>query len=146
MFLMLPSTKIDHNVQLSWITFPPELKFKRYLFSHRPFYHLICQNSGEGSRALGPSCCHKLSVSNYFNILRTYATKYLPCWNLFNTLHTVCFMPSKCGSRGRTGGSDPPKKSQDIMVSIGNKLLDPLEKVGPSPWKRLDSLWTLELR
>ena len=24
--------------------------------------------------------------------LRTYATKYFPCWNIFNTLHTVCFM------------------------------------------------------
>ena len=24
--------------------------------------------------------------------LRTYATKYFPCWNMFNTLHTVCFM------------------------------------------------------
>ena len=25
-------------------------------------------------------------------VLRTYATKYFPCWNLFNSLHTVCFM------------------------------------------------------
>ena len=24
--------------------------------------------------------------------LRTYATKYFPCWNFFNTLHTFCFM------------------------------------------------------
>ena len=24
--------------------------------------------------------------------LRTYATKYFPCLNIFNTLHTVCFM------------------------------------------------------
>ena len=24
--------------------------------------------------------------------LRTYATKYFPYWNIFNTLHTVCFM------------------------------------------------------
>ena len=24
--------------------------------------------------------------------LRTYATKYFPHWNIFNTLHTVCFM------------------------------------------------------
>ena len=26
------------------------------------------------------------------HMLRTYATKYFPCWNMFNTLHTVCFM------------------------------------------------------
>ena len=34
---------------------------------------------------------------------------------------------------GRTGGPDPPGKSQVIWVSIGNKQLDPpsLEKVGP---------------
>ena len=25
-------------------------------------------------------------------MLRTYPTKYFPCWNRFNTLHTVCFM------------------------------------------------------
>ena len=25
-------------------------------------------------------------------VLRTYATKYFPYWNIFNTLHTVCFM------------------------------------------------------
>ena len=41
----------------------------------------------------------------------------------------------KCGSRGGTGGPDPPGKSQVIWVSIGNKQLDPppLEKVGPPP-------------
>ena len=40
----------------------------------------------------------------------------------------------KCGSRrGGTGGLDPPGKSQVIWVSIGNKQLDPLEKVGPPP-------------
>ena len=27
-----------------------------------------------------------------FPTLRTYATKYFTQWNLFNTLHTVCFM------------------------------------------------------
>ena len=27
-----------------------------------------------------------------FLMLRTYATKYFPYWNIFNTLHTVCFM------------------------------------------------------
>ena len=32
-----------------------------------------------------------------------------------------------------TGGPDPPGKSQVIWVSIGNKQLDPLEKVGPTP-------------
>ena len=26
------------------------------------------------------------------SFLRTYATKYFPHWNLFNTLHTVCYM------------------------------------------------------
>ena len=39
---------------------------------------------------------NKLLQSTYnsitINNLRTYATKYFPCWNLFNTLHTVCFM------------------------------------------------------
>ena len=44
---------------------------------------------------------------------------------------------------GETGGPDPPGKSQVIWVSIGNKQLDPLEKVGP-PWKMLDPLWGLE--
>ena len=39
---------------------------------------------------------------------------------------------------GETGGPDPPpRKSQDIWVSIGNKQLDPppppLKKVGPPP-------------
>ena len=41
----------------------------------------------------------------------------------------------KCGSRGGTGGQDPPGKSQVIWVSIGNKQLDP----PPPPWKKLDS-------
>ena len=27
-----------------------------------------------------------------WNCLRKYANKYFPHWNLFNTLHTVCFM------------------------------------------------------
>ena len=42
----------------------------------------------------------------------------------------------KCGSRGGTGGPDPPGESQVIWVSIGNKQLDPpppLIKVGPPP-------------
>ena len=38
---------------------------------------------------------------------------------------------SSVDPEGRTGGSDPPGKSQDLWVSIGNKQLDPLEKVGP---------------
>ena len=39
---------------------------------------------------------------------------------------------SKCGSRGGTGGPDPPWKITSYMGSIGNKQLDPpLEKVGP---------------
>ena len=37
----------------------------------------------------------------------------------------------KCGSRGGTGGPDPPGKSQVIWVSIGNKQLDPPP---PPPW------------
>ena len=32
---------------------------------------------------------------------------------------------SKCGSRGGSGGLDPPGKSQVIWVSIGYKQLDP---------------------
>ena len=43
----------------------------------------------------------------------------------------------KCGSRGGTGGPDPPPpgKSLVLWVSIGNKQLDPLplEKIGPPP-------------
>ena len=33
-------------------------------------------------------------LSDFFSVsfLRTYATKYFPYWNIFNTLHTVCFM------------------------------------------------------
>ena len=48
---------------------------------------------------------------------------------------------SKCGSKGGSGGPDPPGKSQVIWVSIGFKLLNPpgkswtppppLENVGP---------------
>ena len=47
---------------------------------------------------------------------------------------------SKCGSRGGSGGPDPPGKSQVIWVSIGYKQFDPpgkswdpplLENVGP---------------
>ena len=38
---------------------------------------------------------------------------------------------SKCGSRGESGGPDPPGKSQVIWVSIGYKQLAPLENVGP---------------
>ena len=53
---------------------------------------------------------------------------------------------SKCGSRGASGGPDPPGKSQVIWGSIGYKQLDPLEKVGPplenvgpplEPWKMI---------
>ena len=52
---------------------------------------------------------------------------------------------SKCGSRGGSGGPDPPGKSQVIWVSIGYKQLDPLGKVWtPPPWKMLDPLWNLE--
>ena len=46
---------------------------------------------------------------------------------------------NKCGSRGGGGGQGvrtPSGNSQVIWVSIGNKQLDPLEKVGPpSPGK-----------
>ena len=35
------------------------------------------------------SGCH---LKGYFRLLRTYATKYFPHWNILNTLHTVCFM------------------------------------------------------
>ena len=52
---------------------------------------------------------------------------------------------SKCGSRGGSGGPDPPGKSQVIWVSIGYKQLDPLGKGWtPPPWKMLDPLWNLE--
>ena len=44
---------------------------------------------------------------------------------------------SKCGSRGGSGGPDPPGKSQVIWVSIGYKQLDPLGKgwTPPPPGK-----------
>ena len=46
--------------------------------------------------------------------------------------------------RGGQGVRTPPGKSQVIWVSIGNKQMDPLEKVGPPPpWKMLDPLWNL---
>ena len=55
---------------------------------------------------------------------------------------------SKCGSRGGSGGSDPPGKSQIIWVSIGYKQLDkPWKKLDPPPphpWKMLDPLWNHE--
>ena len=36
---------------------------------------------------------HKIGlVLGVMCLLRTYATKYFECWNLFNTLHTVCLM------------------------------------------------------
>ena len=38
---------------------------------------------------------------------------------------------SSADPEGGTGGPDPPRKSRVIWVSIGNKQLDPLEKVGP---------------
>ena len=44
---------------------------------------------------------------------------------------------------GGAGGPDPPGKSQVICVSIGNKQLNSLEKVGP-PWKKLDPLENVE--
>ena len=31
-------------------------------------------------------------IYHFWFQLRTYATKYFPCWNIFNTLHTVCFI------------------------------------------------------
>ena len=37
----------------------------------------------------GPPCN---GAAHVFWYLRTYATKYFPYWNTFNTLHTVCFM------------------------------------------------------
>ena len=46
------------------------------------------------------------------------------------TIFTVC---SSVDPGGGTGSPDPPGKSQVIWVSIGNKQLDPLEKVEPPP-------------
>ena len=36
-----------------------------------------------------------------------------------------------------TGVPDPPGKSQVIWVSIGNKQLDPWEKLDPSPLEKV---------
>ena len=53
------------------------------------------------------------------------------------------------GSKGGGGGGGQgvrtsPVKSQVIWVSIGNKQLTPLVKVGPPrPCKMLDPLWNL---
>ena len=33
-----------------------------------------------------------INICLLINDLRTYATKYFPCWFHLNTLHTVCFM------------------------------------------------------
>ena len=52
---------------------------------------------------------------------------------------------SKCGSKGGSGGPDPPGKPLVIWVSIGYKLLNPPGKSWtPPPWKMLDPLWNLE--
>ena len=61
------------------------------------------------------------------------------------TIFTVCSSVDP-GGGGGTGSPDPPGKSQVIWVSIGNKQLDPLEKVEPPPphWKIYDPLWNLE--
>ena len=50
-------------------------------------------------------------------------------------------MTTSADPEGGTGGPDPPGKSQVILVSIGNKQLDP----PPSTWKKLDlpgKCWT----
>ena len=41
------------------------------------------------------------------------------------------------------GGPDPPGKSQVILVSVGNKLLDPPGKSW-TPLEMLDPLWNLK--
>ena len=46
--------------------------------------------------------------------------------------------PASADPEGRQGVRTPPGKLQVIWVSIGDKQLDPLEKVGP-PWKKLDT-------
>ena len=49
---------------------------------HRCCYHII-------DKCFTPDTCVR-----FLRYLRTYmyATKYFPCWNMSNTLHTVCFM------------------------------------------------------
>ena len=49
--------------------------------------------------------------------------------------------PPSADPEGGTGGPEPPGKSQDIWVSIGNKQLDPHP---PPHGKNLDPLWNLE--
>ena len=65
--LMMPPTKIDQNVQLRLITWPPELKIE---ISSNDISLATCQyiismpqDSGERSRALGPSC-----LCSYVNV------------------------------------------------------------------------------
>ena len=60
-------------------------------------------------------------------MLKIFAS--LGLWHLFFYFHHQKGS-SKCGSRGGTGGPDPPGKSQVIWVSKRNQQLDPpLENV-----------------
>ena len=48
MFLMMPSTKIDENVYLSWTTWPPELKIEislNSIFLATGQYIILCANT-----------------------------------------------------------------------------------------------------
>ena len=65
MFLMLPSTKIDRRLNNMTTRAKKRTIFKSNILSHRPIHHLlICQDSGERSRALGPSSFFKIHFEN----------------------------------------------------------------------------------
>ena len=71
---------------------------------------------------------------------------YKTSFKMYEGIRSLQIKGHKCGSRGGTGGPDPPGKSQVIWVSIRNKQLDPPpgKSWTPLPWKMLDPLRNLE--
>ena len=63
--------------------------FRVPLRMHEPYDHTIPYHPVHPRKRV---TTFKLKCVSAKFILRTYATKYFPCWNMFNTLHTVCFM------------------------------------------------------
>ena len=56
---------------------------KRYIFSHRPIHHLMCQDSGERSRALGPSCLKNHQTAKLSSMRRVKLSNTITnyCWH-----------------------------------------------------------------
>ena len=90
---------------------------------------------------LTPLFAYRIMV--YQNLNKT--EKYHPTTTKRKKRLSPAGRDSKCGSRGGSGGPKLPGKSQVIWVSIGYKQLDPLEKVGPPPPRKMvDPVWNLE--